>query len=272
MYWARLYTSVACACMLASTLSAQKIQPKQPSKVGDYSVGSAGEGVRYSRSGHMGGTAAQNLGPLQHVISLPHWSGKFTAVDGSIYPFIMAGSDPSSDTSVTIKTALVPVSLSFDEYVDPNGNPLVIDAGPIVKPAMTSPNFQNYNYGTGFTQFADAVQLAQFHKFNKGGWHTLLGTPRVLTPVTVEIPPGLGDVFITSSGKVFAKVDSAFFLSQISTIAQLEGLQVDELPILIAPNVLLYDGGNQKNCCLLGFHTAYETPTPSRSVTRSQRR
>jgi hypothetical protein len=259
MYWARLYTSVACACMLASTLSAQKMQLKRPAKVGDYSIGDSGEGVKYGRFAAMGGPAPQNLGPLQHVISLPHWSGKFGAADGSVYPFIMAGSDPSGDRSVTIKTALVPVSLAFDEYIDPDGNPLVIDAGPIVKAAMTSPNFESYNYGTGFTQYADAVELAQFHKFNKGGWHTLLAKPRVLTPVTVEVPAGMGEVFITDSGKIFAKVNSDFFTSQISTIAQLEGLQIDELPILIAPNLLLYNGGDEKNCCLLGFHTAYET-------------
>jgi hypothetical protein len=246
--------------MLASTLSAQKIQPKQPSKVHDYSVGSLGEGQRYSRSSAMGsGVAAQNLGTPQHMVSVPHWSGKFTAADGSIYPFVMLGSDSSSNTSVTIKTAIVPVSLSFDEYLDPDGNPLVIDASRILKPAMASPNFEDYNYGTGFTQFADAVQLAQFHKFNKGDWHTLLAAPRVLTPVTVEVPGGYGEVFITDSGKIFAKVDSAFFESQISTIAQLEGLKVDELPILIAPNLLLYDAGDEKNCCLLGYHTAYET-------------
>ena len=260
MYWAKRTTVFACACMLASTLSAQQIKPKQPQKVSDYSVGSAGEGLKYSRFAQMGGgVAAQNAGTLQHVVSVPHWSGKFTANDGSTYPFVMVGSDPSSNTSVSIKTALVPVSLSFDGYIDPNGNPLVIDATPIVKLAMTSPNFESYNYGTGFTQFADAVQLAQFHKYNKGGWHTLLAAPRVLTPVTIEVPAGFGDVFITNSGKVFAKVDSAFFTSQVSTITQLEGLQVDEIPILLAPNVLLYDGGDEKNCCLLGFHTAYQT-------------
>jgi hypothetical protein len=170
----------------------------------------------------------------------------------------MAGSDPSRNMTTIIKTAIVPISLSFDGYVDPDGNNLVMDAGPAVKLAMASPNFENANYGTGFTQFADAVQRAEFYKFNKGDWHTLLSPPRRLTPVTIEVPASFAEVYITESGKVFAKIDQAFFVSQINTIAQLEGLRTDEIPILLAPNVLLYQNGDQNDCCLLGFHTAFE--------------
>lgn len=259
MYWARLCFLLACVCMLVSTLTAQKAPRKSPARIPDYSVGTFDEHLKYARTGNVTASTT-NAATYPQIDSIPHWQGKFTAVDGSVYPFIMAGSDPSHNVTTTINTAIIAVSLSFDEYADPYGNNLLLSAQPVIKPAMTSPEFERAAYSTGYTQFTDAVQLAEFHKWDQGHWHTLLAAPRVLTPVTVEVPAGLAQVFVTDSGKVFAKVDAGFLFSQVNTIAQLEGLRVDEVPILLTSNVLLYEGGDPRNCCVFGFHTAFETP------------
>ena len=65
-----------------------------------------------------------------------------------------------------IRTALVPISLEFDEYVDQQGKPLILDVTPSIARVVQSPNFATYNYGNGDVQFADAVQRAQFASYS----------------------------------------------------------------------------------------------------------
>lgn len=265
MYRARYLSSLACVCMLASTLFAQKIQLKEPTRVADGWMGVNGETVRYSRTSRLPEQlqAAITVGATSSISSIPHWTGSFKTA-GVTYAFTMAGAAPAGQVTTRIGTSLVAVSLFFDEYVDSSGHNIVLNVSADKQLAATSPNFESASYGTGFTQFADAVQRAEFHKANSGGaWHTLLAAPRTLTPVTIEVPPGTAQLFVTSSGKTFAEIDANFFLSQLNTIAQLEGLKVSEVPIVLAPNVLLYENGNTSDCCILGFHTAYMTKSVS---------
>ncbi len=62
----------------------------------------------------------------------------------------MAGGDPRKGDTTRVDTALI--SISFF--------PLVLN----------SPNYENAGYGTGFTQFGDAVQRAEFFNVMKDDW------------------------------------------------------------------------------------------------------
>jgi hypothetical protein len=203
-------------------------------------------------------TAAQGGFSQITIYSVPHWSGAFSH-DGTVYPFTIVGNNPAAGGITQIRTALLPISLEFDEYADQQGKPLVLDVTPAIARVLQSPNFATYNYGNGDVQFADAVQRAQFASYAGPTWHTQLMPPRVLAPVLMEVPVGAAKLYQSVSGVLYAKIDFNFFASQINTITQMARLQIDELPILVAANTLLYENGDASQCCILGFHTAFET-------------
>lgn len=192
------------------------------------------------------------------VSSIPHFNGSF-ALDGTSYPFTMAGSNPAANSTTEIPTEIIPISMFFEGYVDDNGEPLVLDPNSILSRVQSSPNFRNAEYLTGFTQFADAVQRAEFFHNSAPDWHTLLGQPQSLKAVRIDVPKGAAKVYRNqTNGAIYAIVDSNFFISQLNTIIQLENLRVDALAIALTQNVLLAPQSDIKRCCVLGFHTSFD--------------
>jgi hypothetical protein len=150
----------------------------------------------------------------------------------------------------------------FDEYANAAGNgPLQVDVAPTVPMVTGSPNYQRADYGTGHTQFTDAVQRAEFWKVMGGGWHTLLEQPRVQGAITLEIPVGAAQVYQAPDGAIITFLDQNFFFSQFNTIAQMADFHWNELAILLTPNVFLTDG-NPADGFTLGFHTAWDARNP----------
>jgi len=193
------------------------------------------------------------------IFSVPHFTGSF-AWQGNAYPYTMVGTRPQTGGTTEIPTQIIPISMFFEEYADENGQPLVLDPAPILSRVQSSPNFHNANYQTGFTQFADAVQRAQFAATANPDWHTLLGKPQLLQSLRIDVPPGFAKVFHNrSTGVTYAVVDSAFFISHLNTIIQLEtNMRPDALTIALTSNVLLAPQSDLKRCCLLGFHTSFD--------------
>jgi len=192
------------------------------------------------------------------IFSVPHFTGSF-AFEGTAYPYTIVGSKPQAGGSTEIPTQLIPISLYFEEYVDDNGQPLVLDPAPILPRVQSSPNFHNATYQTGFTQFADAVQRAEFAATAKSDWHTVLGNQQILQPIRIDVIPGMAKVFRNrSTGVTYAVVDSAFFVSHLNTIIQGANLRVDALAIALTSNVLLAPHADVKQCCMLGFHTSFD--------------
>jgi hypothetical protein len=195
----------------------------------------------------------------QRIRSVANWQGSFT-FQGTPFPYTMVGGDPRKGGSTSVDTALISISFFFDEFVDQNGNNIVIDAAPVIPQVLNSPNYENAGYGTGFTQFGDAVQRAEFSSVMKDNWHTLVSRPRMLTPVQIEVPFGASFVGqVGTTGPIFALIDFNFFISQLNTIVQLEPLNVNEFTIALTRNAVFYLGGQPFNCCVIGFHTAFET-------------
>ncbi len=192
------------------------------------------------------------------ILSVPHFSGSF-ASQGNAYSYTIVGSKPQSGVTTEVPTQIIPISMFFEEFVDENGAPVVLDPMPIIPKVQASPNFRNAQYQTGFTQFADAIQRAQFFHSSSQDWHTLLGKPEVLSPIRIDVPRGLAKVYRNrSTGVVYAVVDTDFFISQLNTIIQLENLRVDSLAIALTSNVFLAPQSEIKKCCVLGFHTSFD--------------
>ncbi len=161
-------------------------------------------------------------------------------------------------------TDYVPLSFYFDEFVDQNGNNITIDATTITREVKNSPLFDDAEYASGDTQFVDAQMRAQFWPLinaRRGdNYHVLLGTPQTLTPVTIEVPVGASEVFVDPTGTYFALIDVNFIASQLNTMLQLEPVDVRSIPIFLTRNAVYGDFsmGQPVDCCVGGFHTAYE--------------
>lgn len=192
------------------------------------------------------------------IFSVPHFSGSFES-KGTAYPFTMVGTKPQSNKTTEIPVQIIPISLFFEEFVDENGEPIVLDPAAIVPRVQTSPNFHDAQYATGTTQFADAVQRAQFNATAGKDWHTLLGAPQIMKPLRIAVPRGDAKVYRNpSTGVVYAIVDTDFFLSQLNTMIQMANLSPDALAIALTSNVFLAPQKDIKKCCVLGFHTSFD--------------
>jgi len=200
------------------------------------------------------------------IVSLPNFTRSFT-FGGQVFPYTMVGKDPARKQTTTIPTQYIPMSFFFDEFVDQNGNNIVIDATVINEQVANSPLFQNSQFATGFTQFEDAVMRAEFfplfgknHEDGNDSYHLLLGRPQTLIPVTIEVPPGSSIVLQAPDGNLVAIIDINFIVSQLNTLVQTEPITVNAIPIFLTRNALYGDFAKQQpvDCCIGGFHTAFE--------------
>jgi hypothetical protein len=192
------------------------------------------------------------------INSVPHWAGSFK-IAGVSYPYSMLGGNPNT-ASTTLPVAIVPLRFQFSGYLV-GGKPLTLLPGPILPTLETSPLWTNSAYNTGTLQFTDAVQRNEFA--HVAGWHTLLGTPRVLPPYTIIVPVGKGTVFHTSAG-YNAVVNYAFFSSVFNTMLQKSGVKPTEIAVFASRGVYLQPGN--ENFYYFGFHGANQvaqTPTSS---------
>jgi hypothetical protein len=219
-------------------------------------------------------TMAKNQDP--RIISLPNFTRSF-AFGGQVFPYTMVGKDPAKNKTTTIPTQYIPMSFFFDEFIDQNGNNITIDTTVVNGPLANSPLFNNFQYATGFTQFEDSVQRAEFFpllKNGKGGgndrgdgdndhdsYHVLLGNPQTLIPVQIEVPFGSSVVAVAPDGTYFAEIDINFIVSQLNTLIQTEPITVDAIPMFVARNAVYGDFVQQQpiDCCIGGFHTAFQS-------------
>lgn len=194
----------------------------------------------------------------QRLSSVPFFHGSFL-FQGTTFPYTVVGSRPQDGASTTITTQILPISMVFEGYVDDKGAPIVLDPQPLLPRVLNSPNFRSASYQTGFTQFGDAVQRAEFYGTMAPEWHTLLKPPQEIKAVNIVVPRGMAKVYRNpANGAVYALVDSSFFISQLNTIVQMAQLRPDALAILLTNNVLLAPEADVKRCCVLGFHTAFD--------------
>jgi hypothetical protein len=206
------------------------------------------------KDGDAYGNASGNSGMMR---TIPHWHSAFT-YQGLTYPYIMAGQNPRLGNTTFIGTQVIPINVVLDGCTDVNGNPVEFKIDPAtLKNIFESPEFEPVNFSTGFTQYTDAHQRAEYYKVMKQDWHTLLAPPRVLEPVTIEVPPEDSTcISIPPSGQPMGEVDYDYFAGQLETILELENVNPVQLPMMLTKDVVLYEGGQTANCCVIGFHSA----------------
>jgi hypothetical protein len=225
-------------------------------------------------------------GTIFGLNTVPTFSGAFAPENspnaGQTFPFIMLGKDPTAGGTTTIPAKATEVSwqlLNADGSVFMNV-PFTTTFDDVF---TDSPNFANaliYDSSpTAATQFADAVQRAEFFNVTKSTWHTKLGGPTIVNKVTIQVP-----YFVnvqTSNGVVQARSyftgtasDGSTFVLMLNVLFnQLFDNQVvndinagnfttNALNMEWYPNTFLFSL-NQNNpntpggCCVLGFHTYF---------------
>jgi hypothetical protein len=201
------------------------------------------------------------------IVSLPNFTRSFT-FGGQTFPYTMVGQDPRKAQTTEVPTQYVPMSFFFDEFIDQNGNNIVIDTTVITDEIKHSPLFDSAPFANGFTQYEDAQMRAEFfplfhNKSNDGNdsFHVLFDHPQTLIPVQIEVPVGSSEVFVDANGTFFALIDFNFIVSQLNTLVQTEPITVNAVPIFLTRNAVYGDfsKGQPVDCCIGGFHTAFET-------------
>lgn len=187
--------------------------------------------------------------------SVPFFRGSFTT-NGKGFPFAMVGGEPTKGGTTTIATQIIPVRMVFEGVFLPNGQNVVLDAsGEITHVTAISPVWQSTQFNTGFTQFGDGLQRAEFFATAASDWHTLLATPSIFPTVEIDVP--FGDAFVFEFNNViFALLDANFFGQQLSNILSSELISITSLPITLVNDVFLFENGNPNDCCVLGFHSS----------------
>lgn len=208
------------------------------------------------------------------IISIPHFD--FTATSGGQqFPLIFAGSTPQSHgKTTTIRNRIIPISITLPLYtVDSSGHLVftgqeyTLDGTSKVANTVSSPIFQPAIFavppGAGQTQWGDAMQRVTFWgslQPDPGGWHVLLGRPRIdATVVTADFFDGFAIDFQDGT-PIFAFVAGEFIDGIIASYLATQDIDPDEVPIFATYNALLYYGGDiNAGCCVLGYHDAIVT-------------
>jgi hypothetical protein len=198
------------------------------------------------------------------VTPLTTWNGSFVYKNHT-YTYNMVGTDPSTGTSTTVKTFLIPIALKFVA----NGkttifSPLTVQSNGKSAEANTanSPIFKNMSWVTptgvnlGTTQYEDAFQRGNFWSTVGGtNYHVLLAQPKVVPLQTITVPAADGKV-TTEFGISVGTADIFWFDSQLQAILTKFATQIapGTLPIFITYNSYLTEFGG---CCIGGYHSSY---------------
>jgi hypothetical protein len=194
--------------------------------------------------------------------SLQTWNGTFT-YNGSNYSYNMVGTAPSTNTSTTIPTYIIPVKIvitsrkkkyTYDPaHVLSNGKTVTNNtvASPIFDSTTT---YTQGGVNVGTTQYIDAFQRANFWGTvqTDTNSHLLLGGPTVLAEQTLSPTAAygkLGSVFGFTAGLV----DINWFDSQLPSLINSLGIQPNTFAIFLTYDVYLTQGGG---CCIGGYHSS----------------
>ena len=193
---------------------------------------------------------------------LTTWNGSFV-YNNKTYNYNMVGTAPSTGKSTTIPVFIIPVNLSFKtssgtQTFSPstklsNGQTAIQNT--TSSPVFKSMDFTSGGVDLGTTQYIDAFQRGNFwgQVSSATGYHLLLGTPKVLPTLSLNVPARDGKV-ATEFGITVGTADISWFDTQLQAyITAHKQIVPNSLPIFITYNSYLTEGG----CCIGGYHSAY---------------
>ena len=264
-----------------------------PNGVSPFAVAnSANAGQSNSASPNAASTNAQaNGGNITGLVTIPTFTGAFAAQSGlslgNVFPFVMMGNDPLTGGTTNIPTKITEVSL---QLLNADGSVFTtVPFAPFEDATTDSPNFANamYNSSGPRTQFADAIQRAEFFNTMKPNWHTEL-QPAIVNRVTITVPFFVnvqlanGNIIQARSYFTGTASDGSTFVLMLNLLFNFfydnavvndinaNNFTTDAVNVDMFPNTFLFSlNVNNPNvpggCCVLGFHTYFfagGTPQP----------
>jgi hypothetical protein len=219
-----------------------------------------------------------------------HFEAQGVFYDGSAHhtwEYSMIGNAPQFGGTTVINAPVIPVSMDLRNadgsirYVKVvNGNVvtctgpsascqrLYSDVTPDIQPFVNGPVYGVANYSSSPipTQFADAVQRAEFGNHARADWHTLLA-PSIKTARVMTLIRGEYQFALKADGSccLYVLVNEGVFGNKLfppstpddSTVigaAEVAGdITTKDLSTFLFPDTYLYDDFG--NCCVLGYHT-----------------
>lgn len=194
------------------------------------------------------------------VNTVPTFQSSFTYL-GTTYPYRMVGANPSTHSSTTIPTAIVPIVLKL-----PDGT--LLDSTAIANSIAGSPLFKPAQIQLQTAQYGDAVMRGEFWQFAKNtNYHVLLqNPPHVFPPQTIIVPSADVVTATQSNGTKVRALNFFWFIHNTST--QPTAIIPQELAKLRIPattftifatrdvKVLEQSGF----CCYGGYHDEFVNP------------
>lgn len=160
----------------------------------------------------------------------------------------MLGTNPHAGSRTTrLGVTILPLRLTF---VDGG---LTLDGHDALHDVVRSPIFRRADFRSGRSQYADAMQRAEFWndvKTRSPAYHVLLNPPIVLPALSLTVPRGSGFAFRTGVG-AGGVLSSHFVLTVLAS--RIEHYYQPQSGLLVLLN-------NVQGDQFLGFHYAY-TPT-----------
>ena len=200
----------------------------------------------------------------------PQYTWQYTMVGHS--PLLQGQDQDWNGYSTSIGAPIIPVIVDLRNYDGSprylNGQRLILDPTPYIKPLLNSPLFSKSSYDSSRepTQFNDAIQRAEFYNKTTADWHTLL-KPRVATTRTMVLIRGTYKFATYADGTLaYVLVDDAIFAASLfpatptdttTPVGAAENsgdLRTSDIGIFFFPNTYLYSDADG-SCCTLGYHT-----------------
>lgn len=224
-------------------------------------------------------TAVMGNGSIFGLDTIDTFEGAFAATGGPdqgvVFPYPMIGNSPAQGGTTVIPAKITTVTLKL---LNADGSlRTTMSYDPFTNATLQSPVFEKALFGTGRSQFPDAIQRAEFFNTMKSNWHTEL-SPTIVNSITITVPRFVnvrlpngnivqvqnyffgtapnGDPFIELLDLFF---DSVYTNSVINDIIAGNNT-TDALNMEFYPNTFLFSidqNGQFANCCVLGFHTFF---------------
>src|SRR5579875_544226 len=227
--------------------------------------------INYQPATHLGARALAG----KATVKLQTFTAKQT--DGKkTFSFTMVGKNPrvkQSKPSSTINAELIPVDFKWNGLTNDATIGNSCDSTPATTRAMNSPIVKNVSWtfgkkSMGTTQYTDAFQRAEFYKFTKPGavnpnYHVKLAY-KLLPKVTINVPAADGayaQLSCSSNSYELAVeinwLDGYLQSTVLPSLASQGLIGPNTFPMFLSTNTVEYIQ-TTANCCVLGFHNAYQ--------------
>lgn len=174
--------------------------------------------------------------------------------------------------STTVTVDVIPVAFQFQDtgtVFDPTApDPTCSPKGTANALTLASPVFNNHAYSPGGTSvgtvgYEDAFQRENFWKFVKPGstnptYHVIL-SKRPLSKVSLSVSPSIGVTSFGNCGSLGLLDINAWDAEAQSLISGNSNVNATQFILFLFYNVVLYTNGNPANCCVLGYHSSFQT-------------